>query len=114
MITINGRKFAENKQEQVASLFSPEGTPDGLAKRKGNTIHLYHLDGTLFAAIGRNGHGSFFVSCHKTESGQTWYQYTLTSNAEEFFGTKDIGLCAERQMVDDLCREIFDTTQQHA
>lgn len=114
MITINGRKFAENKQEHVSGLFRTGGTPDGIAKRKGNAVHLYHLDGTLFAAIGRNSHGSFFVSCSKRDNGQTWYQYALTSSAEEFFGTKDMGWIAERQMVDEVCREIFDNTQQHA
>ena len=107
MITINGRKFAESKQEQVASLFAPGGTPDGIAKRKGNVIHLHRLDGTLFAAIGRNSHGSFFVSAHKQDNGQTRYSYALTSSAEETFGTKDMGWIEERTMVDDTVRAIF-------
>jgi len=113
MITINGRKFAENKDEQVGSLFAPGGTVDGTAKRKGNVIHLYHLDGTLFAAIGRNGHGEFFVSCSKRDNGQTWYQYTLTGSAEKFFGVERMGLVDQGIMIREVLREALRPVHQH-
>ncbi len=112
MITINGRKFAESKEEQVQSLFTKGGTVDGTAKRKGNVIHLYRLDGTLFAAIGRNGHGEFFVSCSKRDNGQTWYQYTLTNSAEEFFGVDSMGLVDQSIMVRAVLREAFQPVPQ--
>jgi hypothetical protein len=114
MITINGRKFAEDKDEQVRSLFMQGGTVDGIAKRKGNVIHLYQLDGTLFAAIGRNGHGEFFVSCSKRDNGQTWYQYTLTNSAEEFFGVRQMGLVDQSIMVRSVLREALQPVHQHA
>lgn len=113
MITINGRKFAEDKQEQAQSLFAQGGTVDGIAKRKGpTTVHLHKPNGELFAAIGRNGHGNFFVSATKREDGKTWYQYTLTSSAEEFFGMQTMGLVEQSAIVDEVCRQLF--VKQHA
>lgn len=100
MITVNGVKFAENKKEFAASLFEPGGTCAGSAKRKPRQIMFYRPTGELFATIGRNAHGIYFVSCHKLENGQTWYLYTLTSNDEELFGVRGKGLIETRQIAD--------------
>jgi hypothetical protein len=70
MITLNGKRFARNNAEFVASLFDPKGSCSGTYKRNEKSVTLFDPQGKKIAVINRHG-----VLCRADilPNGRTWY-----------------------------------------
>lgn len=71
MIVLNGKKFAENEKEFTGSLFSPDGTCVGYAKRFRRRIYLTDIHKNRIGGVVNN----VLFSAHKMDDGKFWYNY---------------------------------------
>jgi len=71
MITLNGKKFAENDNEITESLFETGGTCVGYAKRYSRRINLFDLQHTKVGVINRE----CVLGCASIVNGRWWYSY---------------------------------------
>jgi hypothetical protein len=101
MIIINNLKFAECEKEFTDSLFAPDGTCCGYAKRSKKGIHFYTMQKEVFAFI--NHWGVFGTARPLTPEergnsrGKIWYSYGIP----EVFG--EMGLVGKGYIVEKLC-----------
>lgn len=71
MIILNGKKFAESEKEFTGTLFEPDGTAVGYAKRHKFSITLYNHKRKRIGGINRHK-----VLFKETEiDGKAWYSY---------------------------------------
>jgi len=74
MITLNNKKFAENENEFIDSLFHSGGTCVGYAKRLKRQVQLFDIQNKQIAAI--NKHGVLCcVSFPDSLNGKKWYSF---------------------------------------
>jgi len=72
MITLNGKKFAENENEFKNSLFASGGTCSGYYKRLKNKVKLFNIQMELIGVITKY---KVLAKATKLENGSYWYSY---------------------------------------
>ena len=69
---LNNKKFAENDNEFIGSLFNSGGTCVGYARRLKRSIKLFDVQGNLIAVISKYG---VLCKATKQDNGSIWYSY---------------------------------------
>jgi len=80
MITLNNKKFAENKEEFMDSLFQAGGTCVGFAKRNKRSIKLFDHNHELIGCINKHKvlHNStplHHITHDNIDTGKFWHSY---------------------------------------
>ena len=71
MITINGKKFAESENEFIDSLFSPDGTCVGFAKRMKRSIYIEDHQHNRVGVINQE----LVLGSATPQGSKYWYSY---------------------------------------
>ena len=106
MLIFNGRKFAKNDKEFVASLFDAGGTCQGYYKRVKAGVKLYDHQRALQAFIVDNSHRErFVVSAYKTDKGDR-FMFAASSVTEKWLGLEGLTFAGERSAVSNALETI--------
>jgi hypothetical protein len=92
MINFNGKKFAENNNEFMGSLFHTGGTCSGYARKIKRGVKLFNLQNELFAFIvaPKRGENAFIVTA-SIQDGKARYMYSTCSLTEKYLGIDNMG-----------------------
>jgi hypothetical protein len=90
MIILNGKKFAETEQEFTESLFEPDGTCVGYAKRNKSSVTLKNPQKEKVGVINKWG-----VLCCATrmDDGKWWYSYADISEVGRYEYARQVDEC---------------------
>jgi hypothetical protein len=92
MIKFNGKKFAENNNEFMDSLFHTGGTCTGYARKVKGGVKLFNIQNELFAFIGAPKHGdNAFVVTASMQQGKARYMFSTCSLTEKYLGIDNLG-----------------------
>jgi hypothetical protein len=72
MVKLNGKKFAESEKEFTNSLFEPDGTCVGYARRNKNSVTLLDHNKNKVGVINKHG---VLCCATKLDDGRWWYSY---------------------------------------
>lgn len=103
MIEFNGRTFAKNDAEFVASLFNSGGTCSGFYKRRKDGIALYDMQNNPRVFLVSNKFGErFSVSMTRNSAGKLFYMHGLSESDALFVGTDTLGYAEEKTLLNAL------------
>jgi hypothetical protein len=89
MLIINSRKFAENNQEFINTLFEQGNTAIGFYKirARGRRIDLFDIQKVLFASVINNkANAKFIVSSRLLDTGKNWYSCAMNDKDKKILG----------------------------
>ncbi len=106
-IRIKNNLFVKSGKDFVETLFSPNGTAQGIFKVNRNRktkqpkgIWLKSGAGKTFAYI-KNGPVPFAVNCIRLENGKLWYSFGTDSKTDALIGTDSL------REIDEIFKPIF-------